>query len=643
MKRIIAICLVWPVLAQPWPGVVQTLTGNSSSFINKYGHSWADFDGDGDMDLFLNGNASLWMNRATDPDHFDFLNVTSTYIPSVPGGGWAACFGDFDNDGRPDIYGGNSGEDFLLQNNYPGPFKSVGNQLGLNDRDWNQSINWVDHNGDGWLDIYVTHEVPGLVNDGPHEFYQNDLPNSGKFIPRFPHDTSNPDTHIYDPVNNPDTFGLADMNSHAYGLAWGDIDIDGDIDVVTGACGNFSLPPDWDPTWIYQPHDKIYENLLTPFDDGFADRTADIALIPPMEQTTGSDDWCTILFDYDNDGFMDLFIGANNGPHRLWHNTGVAQGDFNYALVDPAVHHLGPGSWGNGGSAGDFDNDGDVDIYITSNGLYRNDGEGAFTLTNFVPTSNSISDASFIDYDRDGFLDLFNFNDLFHNPGNANHWIGIELTGNVDKGTTRSAHHVKIRILSGGKFQYREHRQFVGSYSQHMVPTHFGLGLETQIEEIQVTWTHGEQTIITNVPADQYIQIDQPCDTPAVIQTLYHFCLGDTVELEGSMEGSSLEWKVESGPSLQQSQFSSPFSEMTFFTPQAPGSYQVSFGGVFCRTSPVMVTISDSDFSQNGDYDLADLLLALPFWNSQQSLGRHDLDFSGSNNVLDLIGSCFFQ
>lgn len=647
MFKFAFLALSLPLFGQVWQARETQLTGSANSFFNKYGHTWGDFDGDGDVDLFLNGSAKLWMNRATEPGHMSFENVSATYIPSVPAGtGWAACFGDFNNDGKPDIYGGKRFEDFLLENDFPNAFKSVGAALKLNDKDFNQSINWADHNNDGWLDIYITHEVPGLANDGPHEFYQNDLPHSGAFIPRFPHDPNNPDAHIYDPINNPDLFGLADMNSHAYGLAWGDIDIDGDIDAVTGACGTIGFN-DWDPSWPYQPHNKIYQNIIDEHSDGFIDRTSDIALISPTEQALGSNDWCTILFDYDNDGFIDLFIGRNTGTHRLWHNTGTQVGDFNYELVDPAVHQLGaganPGAYGNGACVGDYDNDGDVDIYITSAGLYRNDGGGNFTLTNHIPTTTSISDASFIDYNDDGFLDLFNFADLFENPGNGNHWIAIELVGNVDKGTTKSAHYVKIRVSSGGNLQYREHRQFVGSYSQHMVPSHFGLGSDDIVDEIQISWPNGDQTVLENVAADQKLTIEQPCDLPSVGIDFFRFCLGDTVELQGIIDGGTTEWLVENGPAYHSTQFSDPNGLTTQFTPSQIGTYEISFGGAYCRNQVATISVVDSDFSGNSVYDAADLWAMAANWRLDSQLDVFDLDDDGSHTILDWLSTCYLK
>ena len=609
------------LMAQQWTRVEQTLTGSTNSFSDGSGHSWADIDGDGDPDLFLNGSQELWINKALENQTFE--NGQSLLPAGLSGSGWAACFGDFDNDGDPDVFCGNTGTDFLLQNNWPAAFTSVGAQYQLTDEDWCLSINWFDYNKDSLLDIYITHEVPG--SDGPHEFYQNDYPNP--FIPKFPSG------------NNPDTFGLADKNSHAYGLTWADIDIDGDIDAVTSACGSSDTIPG------ENPHNKMYINQY-PL-DSFQDVSLAVGLVSPGEVSAGSASYWAMLFDYDGDAFPDLSIGSTGGAHRLWRNTGVTPGDVGIDLVPNGIHNLaGNGAFVDGAVAGDYDNDGDMDIYTTPNGLYENDGTGSYILRNdLVPGSGS--DASFVDYNLDGQLDVFNFSDLYQNPGNDNHWIAIELEGDPSTGTTRGANNIKIQVTAGGKTWHREHRYQVGAYSQHMLPTHFGLADNTSVESVRVIWTDNSETLLTNPPIDQYIRIKQNADCGGTLntaQSTFFFCTAQATMLSvSSTNGTPVRWQILSGPSRNPGQLSSLSGLNTMFTPDQSGIFQIGVTYEGCPTSQIVFSLVDSDYDESGTYNLGDIMSTIDAWDNQGNIAIYDLDQDGEFTIKDMLSFCYFS
>jgi hypothetical protein len=598
----------------------QTLTGSTSSFNSGSGHSWADIDGDGDMDLFLNGSARLWINKALDGGTFQ--NGQSLIPGGVAGSGWSACFGDFDNDGDPDVHGGNSGTDFLLENRWPLPFVNMASQLQLTDPDWNQSVCWADYNNDGLLDIYITHELPD--GDGPHEFYENDYPNP--FIPRFPQG------------GEEDTFGLADKNSHAYGLTWADIDLDGDVDAVTSACGSSGTIPG------ENPHNKIYRNKHPQM--GFEDMSLATGLVDGAEVSNGSASYWAMLFDYDGDQFPDLSIGKTNGAHRLWRNAGSVEGDFLLDLVPNATHNTaGGGAFVDGAVAGDWDNDGDMDIYTTPDGLYVNNGDGSYTKRNdLVPGGGS--DASFVDFNNDGNLDVFNFGDLWLNPGGyGNHWISVELEGSPGTGTTRSAHHVKISVTAGGKTYYREHRYQVGSYSQHMMPTHFGLGSATTIDELRIEWRNGFESVYNDLDVDRYIFISQNAncgDDLEIITEIARFCPGGSVDLaavDHSERPNDYAWHILSGPSNDIEQFGDPSALETTFTPKAAGAYKLGLTYYGCPNGVVM-ELFDSDFNGNGTYDEEDMMICLSHWQQNQDVLLYDMDADGIVSILDALNLC---
>lgn len=625
MIRFIAISLLTCLsFAQTWQGQEQALTGSTSAFIGNT-HSWADVDGDGDYDLFIE-ETGLWINDVNNSG--TFIN-RSNMVPGLGGGAWSTAFGDFNNDGKPDVHiaMGSFGNNALLQNNWPNNFTDVAADFGYVDAEFCQPAFWADYNNDGLLDFYVTHEFPGEA----HEFWQNDFPNN--FIPRFPQG------------GGPDDFGLADLNSHAYGSAWADVDLDGDIDTVTSACGFGGVIPD------ENPHNKFYENMTINNNgaqaDAFSDRSLALGLVDSGEVSAGSDDYWALFFDYDGDEYLDLFIGDNGGSHRLWRNT-TSGNTIGFQLIPASTHNLnGGGAFGHAAVAGDYDNDGDQDIYITTSGLHTNNGDGTFTPSNMIPTSGSFRDPSWVDFNGDGFLDLLNQEDLFLNPGNSNHWLSVELVGNSGLNTTTTAHHVKIQLTANGVTQHRQHRSQVGSYSQHLLPTHFGLGSATMVDEIRVTWPNGDTDTLTNVTADQSITIVQAADCTgtltATTNQTFRYCTGDSISLSANSDNAvGVSWRITQGPSNNPAQFSDVNSLNTDFTPSMPGSYTVVLNYIGCFDDGVTYTFTDTDFDDSGNYDLGDIFNAATFWNTQEKLNTYDLNNDNQHNILDILSSCFF-
>jgi len=534
VARLFMLLFSLSAFSQPWDSMTIFPSGSFTSG----GHSWADIDGDGDVDLFISvsNDFRLFINQV-DVDG-SFLAAPAELVDFTPNSnGISAAFGDVDNDGDPDIHFGQRITDYLLINNWPDPFTNVAPALEITDEEFPQSIGWVDYNLDGLLDLYITHEFPGTI-EGAHRFFESAWPDP--FIPRFPQTPG-----------EIDTFGLADLNSHAYGLSWGDIDLDGDMDAVTSACGTADVLPG------ENPHNKVYRNDF-PL-QGFTDVSMAAGLLDAAEVTAGSQSYWATLFDHDNDGRPDLSIGdadfSGAGDHRMWRNTTTTADDISFTSIPAEIHGIvDSNGYLHSACAGDVDNDGDLDLYTTTEGLYLNNGDGSFTNRSDL-VDNSYYDASFVDFDNDGDLDIFNFTKVYINPGNENHWIAIELVGEPSEGSTRSAHGAKIRVRAGGMDYYREHRFMVGTYSQHMLPTHFGLGDATLIDEIEVTWLGGgTPTLLEDVAVDQYITIRQnPCfqavrlDGPDTVSA----CVGETVNLSISAELAGpvdFQWRKDGAP-----------------------------------------------------------------------------------------------
>jgi hypothetical protein len=183
--------------------------------------------------------------------------------------------------------------------------------------------------------------------------------------------------------------------------------------------------------------------------------------------------------------------------------------------------------------AGDFDNDGDQDLFVVQgNGtrnlpdaLLINRGDGVFDVAAAAAgasgTSSGYGDAAVaLDFDRDGFLDLFvtngegsgpevlnGRNQLFRNTGNGNHWIEIDLIGTT---SNRDAIGARVEILAGSRLQLREQCGGMHRFSQDSKRLHFGLGAAARVDEIWIRWPGGTVQHLMDVPADQVLQVREP-------------------------------------------------------------------------------------------------------------------------------------
>lgn len=302
----------------------------------------------------------------------------------------------------------------------PVSFSNVGGTTGVANSGFSIGGAWGDYDNDGHLDLYVWNIF------SPNQLYHNS--GNGSFT-----------------LGS----GVLSDGSFSAGAAWGDYDNDGDLDlyvansdaanrlyrndsngsfseraVSAGVAATTGSTSSNAGTWLDYNNDGFIDlyiattngaNYLYSNDgDGtFTDRT-NSAGVGDISHARGIP-WG----DYDNDGDMDIYI-ANSGVNRLYRNNG--DGTFTDIASGAGVAHGGDGS---GAMFGDYDNDGDLDLYLASNGdvFYENEGNGTFSTSNKIIGNGQVGrGATWSDYDSDGDLDLFvarstGANELFRNDG----------------------------------------------------------------------------------------------------------------------------------------------------------------------------------------------------------------------------------
>jgi len=239
---------------------------------------------------------------------------------------------------------------------------------------------------------------------------------------------------------------------------------------------------------------------------------------------------CVSLGDYDDDGWLDLFItDFQNASDHLFRNTG--KGAFEETSDEAGITRPTHDVLGFGGGFFDYDNDGWLDIFVANghvypeieqatpgvrykqnNSLFHNERKGKFsqvskTSGSGFATPHVSRGVAFADFDNDGFVDVAvaNNNDppllLHNNGGNGNHFVNFKLVGTK---TNRDALGSRVRVVAAGISQIRE-IQAGGSYlSQSDLRANFGLGAATKADLVEIQWLGGQKQTFRNVQADRF-------------------------------------------------------------------------------------------------------------------------------------------
>ncbi len=490
-----------------------------------------DFDGDGLLDIMVTSSGPrdqmhLFHNNGVRNGRLTFTDITADSGLMGETGGLNLVLTDYNNDGRPDVLilrGGWWGRQgaypmSLLRNDGVRDgqvrFTDVTEQAGLLSLHPTQTAAWADFDNDGWLDLFVGHETT------PEEASRGDLHSSQLF--RNNHDGTFTELGA--------ASGLASLG-WVKGVAWGDFNNDGRPDLYVSVKGG---------------RNRLFRND-GPAVQGSAGLSAwkftDVAAAAGVD--TQRNTFATWFFDYDNDGWPDLFVagystesmndvGAFEMGHpyhaetpRLYRN----RGDGTFEDVTKKVH-LDRAILAMGANFGDLDNDGWLDIYLGTgesfyqsllpNRMFRNSGGAAFQD---VTTSGGFGHLqkghaiAFGDLENDGNEDVFEEmggafpgdtyqSVLYRNPGHGNHWLTLSLEGVV---TNRAAFGARVRVSLRTPAGVRQIDRTVGygsSFGGNPLRQHIGLGAAAVVEKLEVTWpTSRRVQTFTNVKADQSLRL----------------------------------------------------------------------------------------------------------------------------------------
>jgi len=480
-----------------------------------------DYDNDGYPDIyFVNGATQPTLEKSS-PKYYDrlyrnkgnwsFEDVTRKAGVGGTGYNIGVAAGDFDNDGHVDLFVAGVNRNMLYRNRGDGAFVDVTAKAGLASDRWAVAAAWLDYDNDGLLDLFVVNYV---VWDPAQEPFCGDAAGKNRTYchPRF-----------YQPLpsrlyrNNGDgaftdvsaASGVAAYEGKGMGIAIADYDHDGWMDVF--------VANDTVPNFLFHNERNGHFREVA-FEAG-------VALKDDAKATSsmGAD-----FRDLDNDGWEDLFVTAlANETFPLFRNLGRGLfSDNTYPSLTGLVT-LPLSGWGMG--IFDFDNDGWKDVF-TANGdvqdntelfssrrsrqenlLLLNDGKGKFR-GQAIGTPAHHRGAAFGDFDRDGRLDivLTRLNEppvLFRNTmGTGNHWIALKLVGNR---SNRDALGARVFIRNGSLKQVNHVTTSVGYACSSEPIVHFGLGMSTVVDQIEIEWPSGLRQTIEKVKADRYMTVHE--------------------------------------------------------------------------------------------------------------------------------------
>ena len=455
----------------------------------------ADYDNDGDQDLFVaNWGASRLYRNDGSGRFTDVAEESGLADPDATYRSMGCAWGDYDRDGwldfivvrhidesNPDaftqrIYYLDVRPLALFRNDGDGTFTEATHLLGATPkpsrevgafgRVWGAGFQpaWVDFDNDGDLDLYVINDFGEYVH--PNVLWRNDGPAAQAEAP--------PDNSLSDPESvgagaSPVEWTFTDVSQESgagiamfgMGLAVADYNSDGYLDMFVTNIGDNAL-------------------LTTTDGETFRDAAGDVGVAFGEFRRQQRVSWGTVFFDYDNDGYEDLYV-----------------------------------------SSGYLDTD-DINRREQPNLLFRNDGTGAFEDVSAISGAadwGTGRGVAYADFDGDGCLDLFLVNmgrsavigepaRLYRNRCDwGNNWLIVKTVG---ASSNRDGIGARVTLTAGDRTQIREVTAGASNSSQNMLPVHFGLGQASIVDEIRIQWPSGAVQTLRDIPPNQALTVVEP-------------------------------------------------------------------------------------------------------------------------------------
>ncbi len=498
----------------PQKHMIETMAGGLAVF---------DYDGDGRPDIFFTNGADLPSLEKTGPQysnrlyrnegHMKFRDVTEQAGLAGAGYSMGAAAADYDNDGKPDLFVAGVNRNILYRNLGNGKFEDVTAKAGIKSGDaWAVAAGWFDYNNDGLLDLWVVHYAKWSVND---DRYCGDQARGIRIYchPKYYQGLAstlyrNRGDGTFEDVSQKS--GISAFAGRGMSVAFADYDGDGFQDVF--------VTNDNMPNFLF--HNK---------GNGTFEEVGLLAGVALREDGKSVASMGTDFRDYDDDGLPDIAVTALAGEtFPLFRNVG--KGNFTDATYPSrvgavSIRHSG---WGTG--LFDFNNDGWKDLFTSNShvndrvemfesAVYKEPDSVFVNLSNGkfqdVSAAAGLTEAkahrgsAYADFDGDGKVDVVVSSleapvELWHNvsPG-QNHWVDVKLTGTR---ANRDGIGATVHFAN----QWNDMTSAVSYASSSLDPVHFGLGSANRIPTLQILWPGGKQQVLRDVKADQVLPVRQP-------------------------------------------------------------------------------------------------------------------------------------
>ena len=417
--------------------------------------------------------------------------------------GMAVAAADYDNDGHVDLLVTGYGKTILYHNDGNGHFTDVTEKAGIHVDGWAISSTWLDYDKDGCLDLFIGRYVkfdPKYRAYYAADNYPGPLDYEGETNKLYHNNCDGTFTDVTEKS------GIGAYVGRTMGVTAADFDGDGwdDIYVANDRTENFLF---------HNKHDGTFEEIGNDTGTAFGQNGESTSSMGP------------VFADLEGRGILDLWV-TDGHYNRLLRNTGQLGFDDIGAKNGVSQANAQYVSWGTG--VYDFDNDGLLDILIFHGGLihlipqehtlFRGLGNDKFDdvsrAAGPVLSERTVArGACFADYDNDGKVDAFLVNlgakgTLLHNVStNTGHWLAVKLQGTK---SNRDGIGARVEVYAGGNRWTAERVAGSGYLSQNEARLHFGLGPATTVDKIVVHWPSGLDQVLGKQDANRVLTIEEP-------------------------------------------------------------------------------------------------------------------------------------